>query len=158
MLLKERSAGAVVFNDNGGATHFLLLHYPAGHWDFPKGNIEEGEAPVETVRREIFEETGIKRIHILKGFGEKVDYFYRRDSEPVHKSVIYLLAQTKTREVTLSYEHKGYAWLSLKEALNKVTYKNSKQVLQDAAKFLRQASVNRDVSSRSPPQDRQQTV
>ena len=55
-MIEERSAGAVIFNENDGLTNFLLLNYPEGHWDFPKGNIEKGELPIDTVRREISEE------------------------------------------------------------------------------------------------------
>jgi len=30
----EVSAGAVVYYDGGSGVEYLLLHYPAGHWDF----------------------------------------------------------------------------------------------------------------------------
>lgn len=143
-MFEERSAGAVLFNDDDGVIRFLILHYPAGHWDFPKGNIEKGEEPAETVKREISEETGITDIEILPGFKRKIEYYYRRNGELIRKQVIYLLARAKTRDVTLSYEHKNYTWLELDEAINRVSYRNSKNVLKDAARFLDEEPIHHD--------------
>ncbi len=143
-MIEERSAGAVVFNDEKGIIRFLLLNYPAGHWDFPKGNMEKGEDYVDTVKREITEETGITDIEILPSFNKKIEYYYRRKSGIVQKQVIYLLARAKTRDVTLSYEHKNFAWLGLEEAVNRVTYRNSKNILKNAARFLDEEPIHRD--------------
>ncbi|MFQ6135545.1 MAG: bis(5'-nucleosyl)-tetraphosphatase [Nitrososphaerales archaeon] len=143
-MIEERSAGAVVFNDEDGSTRFLILNYPAGHWDFPKGNIEKGEEPIDTVKREVSEETGIKDVEILPGFRKGIVYYYRRNAGLVRKQVIYLLARAETRDVTLSYEHKNYAWLELEKAVSKVTYRNSKNVLQAASRFLDEEPIHRD--------------
>ncbi len=142
-MIEERSAGAVVFNDEDGSTRYLLLNYPAGHWDFPKGNIEKGEEPLDTVKREISEETGIKKIEILPGFSKNIEYYYRRNVGLVHKQVIYLLARTKTRNITLSHEHNNYAWLELEKAVSKVTYRNSKTILREASRFLDEGPIHR---------------
>ena len=143
-MIEERSAGAVIFNENDGVTNFLLLNYPAGHWDFPKGNIEKGELPHDTVRREVSEEIGNNNIEILPIFQKKIVYYYRRNAGLVHKEVIYFLARALTLDVTLSHEHKNYLWLDLEKALNKVTYRNSKSTLKDASKFLDDAHIHRD--------------
>ena len=143
-MIEERSAGAVIFNENDGLTNFLLLNYPEGHWDFPKGNIEKGELPLDTVRREVSEETGINNIRIFPSFKQKIVYYYRRNAGLVHKEVIYFLARTLTLDVTLSHEHTNYLWLDLEKALNKVTYRNSKSTLKDASKFLDDAPIHRD--------------
>jgi len=43
-VIYERSAGAVVFHiDGSGKREYLLLHYPSGHWDFPKGMLQGGD-------------------------------------------------------------------------------------------------------------------
>ena len=65
-MIEERSAGVILFNKTDGI-QFLILKYPSGHWDFVKGNIEEGEKEKETVKRELFEETGILTKHEFKG-------------------------------------------------------------------------------------------
>tara|TARA_B100001971_G_scaffold63216_1_gene58205 strand:- start:1575 stop:2039 length:465 start_codon:yes stop_codon:yes gene_type:complete len=143
-MIDERSAGSVIFNDNDGVTSFLLLQYPAGHWDFPKGHIEKGELPLDTVKREVSEETGLKDIHIFPNFEKKIMYFYRRTAGMVRKEVIFVLSRATTLDVTLSNEHTNYVWLGLDEALNKVTYRNSKHVLKTASKFLDEYHIHRD--------------
>lgn len=141
---EERSAGAVVFYEDRGVRKYLLLHYPSGHWDFPKGNIEAGERPIEAARREVFEETGLRDIEFVKGFEKRISYFYRRQGVTVHKVVIFYLARSKSMDVRLSWEHKGYAWLPYDQAIRRVTYRNSREVLQAAEEFLRKRGTTMD--------------
>jgi len=64
----EKSCGVVLFRENSLTNSdkaerlYLLLHYPSGHIDFPKGHVEPGEENDEhfTAHREVTEETGIK--------------------------------------------------------------------------------------------------
>jgi bis(5'-nucleosidyl)-tetraphosphatase len=131
-MLEERSAGAVIYQELPLGKIYLLLNYPSGHWDFVKGNIEKGEKIKQTVLREIKEETGIKDITFVDGFEDKVEYYYQRGGEVVHKEVTFLLASTTTNDVTLSHEHCGYKWLDFNDTLEKLTYKTAKKVLKKA--------------------------
>lgn len=141
---KEKSAGVIIFKKSGDNIDYLLLHYESGHWDFPKGQVEEGETEEETARREAEEETGIKDLNFIEGFREWIKYFYRKtyglkDKEKapwVVKIVDFYLAETKTKEVNLSFEHKDYKWLPFEEALEQVTYKNAREILEKAHKYL----------------------
>lgn len=134
---KEVSAGAIIFRTEKNEILYLLLWYPAGHWDFPKGNIERGETEIETVRREVYEETGIDDLEFIFGFREKISYFYYRNKKKIYKEVIYYLAKTSKKNVKLSYEHKAYEWLPYEEAYKRITYQNSKEVLKKAHKYLK---------------------
>ena len=119
--MKEKSAGAVLFIQNR-ERKYLLLHYEAGHWDFPKGNIEANEMDEQTLRREIQEETGIKDIEIIKDFKEKIQYYFKFEGELINKTVVFYLAKTREEKVKLSFEHIGFAWLSYDKALDKLTH------------------------------------
>ncbi|MDT7870531.1 MAG: bis(5'-nucleosyl)-tetraphosphatase [Thermoproteus sp.] len=134
----EISAGAVVFYDGGGEVEYLLLLYPGGHWDFPKGNIEAGETPERTALREIKEETGLD-VELVPGFKEEIEYFYYRERRRIKKRVIYFLARARSKDVKLSWEHKGYVWLPFGQALARITFENSRGVLAKAHRFLRGA-------------------
>ena len=116
---------------------YLLLHYQAGHWDFVKGNVESGESEKDTVVRELREETGIADATFVENFREEIEYFYRRQGTTIHKEVVFFLIQTHTQEVKISYEHVGYTWLNYQHALEKLTFKNAKNVLQKAHDILK---------------------
>ncbi len=135
----EISAGAVVYRMRDGTPLYLLLHYEAGHWDFPKGNVEMGEAVEETVRREVLEETGIGDLAPAGDFKEEIEYFYRREGKTIFKKVIFLLGETRQESVAISYEHIGYEWLPYEEALEKLTFKNAKGILKRAMEYLSRA-------------------
>jgi len=132
--VEERSAGAVIASENGGRRYILLLN--AGRWDFPKGNMEEGETELQTVLREVAEETGIRDLKIVDGFRRVIEYFYRREGKNVHKRVVYLLAETSEERITISHEHQGFGWFTYQEALKRASYENSKTTLKDAERYL----------------------
>lgn len=140
-MIEERSAGAVVFyiaDMSSISPEYLLLHYEAGHWDFPKGAIEQGESELDTVKREVWEETGISHIEIIRDFRKEIQYFYRKEGELVRKTVIFYLARSNTKEVKLSYEHKGYVWLDFTRAMRKLTFRTARNVLEAAHTHLMQ--------------------
>jgi bis(5'-nucleosidyl)-tetraphosphatase len=120
---------------------YLLLQYDAGHWDFVKGNVELNESEKDTVIRELQEETDIVDARFLEGFREKIEYFYRRQGTTIHKEVIFFLIETHTETVTLSFEHVGYAWLNYQHAMERLTFKNAKDVLQKAHELLKDRGV-----------------
>lgn len=132
---REKSCGAVVFT-KGQEVKYLLLHYEAGHWDFVKGNVERGESEEETVLRELREETGIVAAKFVRGFREKISYFYRRHGTTISKQVVFFLVQAHESEVKLSYEHVGYDWLTYENALARLTFNTAKKVLRRAHRSL----------------------
>lgn len=131
--MQEFSAGVVVVcNDE-----FLLLHHDIGHWDLPKGHIEKGESVEQAALRELVEETGIKNIFLVPNFSERIHYFFKREGKLISKDVIFLLGKVDSKEVVLSDEHDDFVWLPVEQAVEKVTYKTAKEVLQKASAFLK---------------------
>ena len=135
-IIREKSAGAVVFFNGENGPEYLLLLYEAGHWDFPKGGIEEGETELDAAIREVREETGLTNIEIINGFRKEIHYNFRKNKNLVKKTVIFYLAKTDTKNVRLSFEHKDYIWLPYEAAYNKLTFKTAKETLEMAHKFL----------------------
>ena len=132
----EKSAGAIIFRRENGKIKYLLIKYGWGHWEFPRGLIEKGESLEETAIREIEEETGLEKVEFVPGFKEWIKFFFKLKGKNVMKIATFLLAETKQKEVKLSSEHKDYLWLEYEEALEKLTYKNSKGVLKQANEFI----------------------
>lgn len=115
---------------------YLLLHYEGNYWGFVKGQMEPQEGEKETVIRELREETGISNARFHEGFRETISYFYRRSGKTIYKEVIYFLIEAEEIEVQLSYEHVGFEWLNYEEALDRLNFRNVKEVLKKAKNSL----------------------
>lgn len=140
-MIREKSIGGIIFLKEDNSYLFLLL-YRKPHdiykesWDFLKGNVEKNEDEIETLRREIKEETSIADFIIVNGFRDRISWFYRKDSQLTFKEAIYYLAEAKTKDVCISSEHDSFEWLSFDDAVKRITFKNAKTVLENAHNFL----------------------
>lgn len=117
MKIKKRSAGIVVTRRIDGETHFLILRC-FRYWDFPKGEIEPGESPLNAARRESEEETGLTDIRLTWGEAYTETPVYARG-----KVARYYLAESPAGEVQLPIspelgepEHHEYRWATYEGA------------------------------------------
>jgi len=137
----EISVGIFLFRKENGKIFWLLLHYPAGHWDFVKGHIEKNEKIEETIRREVFEESGIKNFQIYPEFKKSITYWFNNQkyigkNEWIYKKVIYLLGETSEKEIKISPEHIEGKWFETERAFKMITFKNTKKIFLEAVDLL----------------------
>jgi len=85
-----KAAGGVVSNEKGES----LLIYRRGHWDLPKGKIEEGEKKKAAAIREVQEETGLKEVTLGKSLGKTYHTYRDRKNRRVLKLTYWYLMQT----------------------------------------------------------------
>lgn len=109
-LLKPSQVAKVVLIDNNG--HYLLLQRN-DHPDFgfdpdlPGGTLEDGEASLQTLLREVVEEIGV----ILRP--EDVTHHFTGSKYSKH-GTIYHLYSTRVHvrpEITISWEHASHEWI-----------------------------------------------
>ncbi|MEK6833346.1 MAG: NUDIX domain-containing protein [Nanoarchaeota archaeon] len=136
--------GVAYAQDNSGKIEYVILkrkkHWKG--WEFPKGKIERFETKRMAARREIHEETGLKILKI-KRFKEKGFYLYHKKlkSRPGVIGQTYQLFAAKVEKGNGKLkldkiEHKGYKWVSFKEAYKKLTWPNQKKCLKIVNKWL----------------------
>ncbi|MEC7712663.1 MAG: bis(5'-nucleosyl)-tetraphosphatase [Candidatus Thermoplasmatota archaeon] len=134
----EKSCGIVLFHSD----EFLVIQHSTesnevqGHWDFPKGHVEDNESELETATRELQEETGIDDFRLINNFRQKITYKVHKNNTAIPKEVIFFLAESSTKSVQLSSEHQNYRWLDFDLAHDRLTYSNAKEVLVKAKTFL----------------------
>ena len=127
---KEKSCGAIIYNSN---QEVLIVKHNAGHWDFPKGHIENGETEEQTAIREVKEETNIDII-INNKYRYTTSY---SPKENVMKEVVYFLAQNIDEDKKPQLEEVSEVkWFTLEEAMNTITYENSKEILNKLKKDI----------------------
>ncbi len=134
MITEDRSYGIIaVHNDR-----FLLLKQNKGHWGFPKGHKESNETDQESALRELKEESGITHC-ILSNFPPiSEDYFLVDEGKSDwHKVVQYHIGFVENEDVSIEKaEIMDYKWATYQEALETLTYDNTKRVLKKAQEYL----------------------
>ena len=118
----EKSCGCIIINEG----KVLLVQHNAGHWDFPKGHMEENETEIETAIREVKEETNLDVL--LQENKRYVSEYYPK--EDTFKQVIFFLATCINKEVIKQEEEiQNIEWLSFEDAIDRITHSNSKNIL-----------------------------
>ncbi len=138
-MIKQFSAGIIVYRQTQEGPKFLLLYHGKSYWNFPKGKIEETEKSFRAALRELKEETGLKKSDLVFGdfFRMTNRYFFTKNGQKVFKTVIFYLAETRKSKIIISDEHQGYAWFTYREALKMIKHKNLKPLLKKAYDLIR---------------------
>ncbi|MDD5634432.1 MAG: NUDIX hydrolase [Candidatus Omnitrophica bacterium] len=136
---KQFAAGGVVIKRNGKDLRVLLIKDGYGHWTWPKGHIERGETPELAAVREVGEETGLKNCRILQEIGRQ-EYYFTLGSKRIFKTVhIYLMELTgEDKLIVQTAEIQEAAWFGEKEALDKVEYPGSRELVEKGIRIFRE--------------------
>lgn len=133
-LKREFSSGGVVTRRRGTGFLVLLIKDGYGRWTWPKGNIRKKESSKEAAIREIGEEVGLKEIDIIEKVG-RTQYFYKLNNILRFKTVyLYLCESKKARLAIQTSEIESGKWFAPQEALERIEYKGSKNLLKKAIK------------------------
>jgi 8-oxo-dGTP pyrophosphatase MutT (NUDIX family) len=152
-MIREFSSGAVVLRHMKDRWYVAVIEpgregEPEDRKDtiaLPKGNIDQGEKPVETAVREVSEETGL-RVRPVTKLGD-IKYVYVRrwsDGAKVFKIVSFFLmkyvsGQIGDIEPNMKHEVRRAYWLALDEAAKNLSYSGEKQMAKKALEFVEQS-------------------
>ena len=124
-LKKEKCCGCIIIENN----KVLLVYEKNGNfWGFPKGHMEKGENEIETALREVKEEVGLDVEIIDKERRYILNYIIR---DEIDKTTVLYLAIPKNKEIVMQEsEIEKVKWCDFEEALETLTFDNSKEVFK----------------------------
>ena len=167
---RAQSAGGVVFvrpaagppsgaeaPTDDGDVRILLLQHETGKWMLPKGTIEHGETPDGVALREVAEETGLRNVRIVADLGEEhYMFFWKAEDTYYDKTVHYYLMEFLGGEEPRPQREEGFVrceWVTISEALDRIKYKETRQVVQRARVALGQSVAASSRAAGSTPGD-----
>lgn len=138
-MMKEISAGGVVFRRVDGQLQIQLIQDRYGKISLPKGKMEAGETIEQTALREIHEETGLIG-HIVEPI-DQIKYQYHHEKKGlVDKEVHYYLVEEIGGKLKAQVEEiRGVEWFAPLIAWRKqkqAGYANNDRILAGALKLL----------------------
>lgn len=132
-----KSCGFVAYTVIKGEIRYLLIKALNGDVGFPKGHIEPGEGELDTARRELCEETGVEIEHIND---MRWQIEYEMPDKDAVKQAVYFLGRIK-EPIALTPQAGEVAdarLLSYEEALEYLTFAETKSILTEANRYLRE--------------------
>ncbi|MDC1205377.1 NUDIX domain-containing protein [Candidatus Pacebacteria bacterium] len=139
---QDISYGVIPYIEVAGVLQFFLIHQLGSlrgdsYWIFPKGHVEGDETPKETALRELKEETGLLVTHLDSEHPFTIAYDFTYNETKVEKEVTYFLGKVSSGEYILQEEEvKEAGWYTYEEAYKKITYENSKKLLDEVNGYL----------------------
>lgn len=126
-----RQAGSIVVRLDGKEPEVLLVTAKRNprNWIFPKGHIEKGETPEAAALREAREEAGITGS--LIGSAGVLEYGFLGARARVEYFLVLF-----SREAGPAEDGRSRAWCGLEEALDRLSYKNTRKLLRKAWRQL----------------------
>ncbi len=139
----RKVAIGVVFKKFPDGIRFLLLRRKRGWrgWEFPKGGVEKNETWRDAATRETGEETGLKRLRVVKRVGMTIKYNYpknsseRADYESTRQWAFLIEALDDKVKIERDF-FSGHAWLGAKDAINRLKWDNQRDLLRMVLKEM----------------------
>lgn len=122
------TCGAIVRDESGKI--LILLRSATDvrrpiRWDLPGGHAESGETLEEALRRELFEETGMK----LTGAASKLLHAFSATFDGLSVNWLFFEAIVNDKQVALSSEHSEFKWVNIDQAIELIDYEPKRRAL-----------------------------
>ena len=139
---KDHSYWIIAFCENSNwEREFLLINQKSDNWSFrwyPKWHPEEWENGLQAAKREFLEEVGIKEAQIIWEKTFDTNYIVHRTwLDDMWKTVTFWVGKVKNKDVKIQEEElNGYKWANFSSAMNLLSHKNYKDLLEKVVKYI----------------------
>ena len=141
-MAKFKQAGAIVVRNGKAGPRILLVtaRRNPNNWIFPKGHVESGETLKAAAVREAREEAGIEGKVV--GAAGRMSFEFGDNTYRVTYFVVRTTGAGEERE------GRRLRWLKYKQALRRLTYEESRDLLRDAWPRIKVSAATRSSGSR----------
>ena len=126
------TAGGVVLNENNDV---LLVSQHGTSWSLPKGHIDFGEEKLEAAIREIYEESGVTDLELIKELGVYQRYMIGVDSKEDKselKTIYMFLFKTRQYELKpIDPENPEARWIKKEFVADMLTHEKDKEFFRN---------------------------
>ncbi|MFX1499297.1 MAG: NUDIX pyrophosphatase [Promethearchaeota archaeon] len=128
MMFDRINVQVFIFTRNPKFMVLILKRVPEreGHWQPISGGIEKGEKPLDTIKREVYEETGLKKIERIIDL--KYNFIFKtmwHGKLAKMKEYCYAAEIKEEKTIRLSSEHEEYKWCTENEAKEFLKWKHN---------------------------------
>ena len=141
-MAKFKQAGAIVVRAGKSEPRILLVtaRRNPDNWIFPKGHVESGESLKAAALREAREEAGVEGKVV--GAAGKMSFEFGDNTYRVYYFVV------RTADVGKEREGRRLRWLKYKQALRRLTYDETRDLLREAWPRIKVSAATRSRGSR----------
>ena len=131
-------AGGIVINNN---KEVVIVNQNHNSWSLPKGHVDKGETILDAAKREIYEETGIKDLKLIKPLGDYGRYrigLDGQDDKSEFKTINIFLFTSNQKELNpIDPNNPEAKWISYNKAGDYLTHLNDKDFfLKSLSSFI----------------------
>jgi len=119
---ETQKAGAIILSSKDKQNIALLYRSKQNDWSFPKGHVDLGENPIQTMIREIKEETGltVSVVQVLP------DLNYTSSGGEVVSVKMFIAVSEDDSKLRLEFKKDDIQWIPYAEITKRLSYDNLK--------------------------------
>ena len=141
-VITATSAGAIILREIDGQLKIALAQHvrPEKGWILPKGHVEQDETLEQTALREIYEETGLRNVTLIKYLGNILRESVKENGDIVHKTVHFYLAYASDNHLQptspTDAKFTAVGWFSPHDAMQHFPYDSERAFLREHLPLL----------------------
>jgi len=129
---RRHSAGGVVTNPEGKV---LVVSQHGRSWSLPKGHIDPGENALAAAKREIYEESGISELELVRELGTyeryRIGLTGRDDRAELKVITMFLFRTTEIETNPIDPKNPEAIWVDRKKVARMLTHKRDREFFRN---------------------------
>lgn len=135
------SAGAIILREVKGKLKIALAQHARAtkSWALPKGHVESGETIEQAALREVYEETGLDNVQLIKYLGTILRESTKSNGDVEQKTIHLFLAYATGNgrsQAPSDPRFIGVSWFSPQEAIKLLPYESDQAFFREHLKLL----------------------